>query len=96
MKRLRKSGNFFLALLFNMILNLEWTIPAWILLGCHFWFDWSIRWFWIALALWPVVILIRMMVMGWLVHLGNQPDPPKENKNPYSVGAKTKDGTDNK
>ena len=91
MKRLRKSGNFFLALLFNMILNLEWTIPAWILLGCHFWFDWSIRWFWLALGLWILDILLWMDIMGWAARCGSEPDKPKENKNPYSVGAKKPD-----
>lgn len=85
MKKIRTDGSFWLCFLLNLLLNLEWTIPAWILLAMHYWLDWPIRWFWIALALWPVVILIRMTVMGWLVHLGNQPDPPKENKNPYSV-----------
>ena len=83
MKRLRKSGNFCLSLLINLLLNLELTIPAWILLALHFWLDWPIRWFWIALALWPLVILIRMEILGRLIYLGNQPDPPKKNKNPY-------------
>lgn len=92
MKRIRKSGNFFLALLINMLMNLEWTIPAWILLACHFFFDWSILWFWLALGLWLFNILFWMDVIGWASRCGDTPDKPKENKNPYSVGAKRSDG----
>ena len=88
MKRLRNSGNFFLALLVNMILNLEWTIPAWILLACHYFFDWSVRWFWIALGAWLINIIFWMDIMGWAARCGREKDPPKPNKNPYSVGVK--------
>ena len=96
MKKLRNSGNFFAALLFNMLMSLEWTIPAWLLLACHFFFDWSIRWFWIALGVWLLDILLKMEFMSWAARCGSEPDKPRENKNPYSVGAKTKDGTENK
>lgn len=85
MRKIKKSGNFFLCLLFNMLLNLEWTIPAWILLALHFLFDWSIWWFWLALGLWLLSILLWMDVIGWATRCGNTPDPPKENKNPYSA-----------
>ena len=88
MRRTRRGGSFWLCLLVNMVLNLEWTIPAWILLTLHFWLGWSIWWFVLALALWLVDILFWMKVMGWAADCGNTPDPPKENKNPYSVGAK--------
>ncbi len=84
MKKLRRSGNFFLALLFNMLLNLEWTIPAWIILACHFLFGWKILWFWIALGVWILNILLWMDIMGWAARCGGEKDPPKENKNPYS------------
>ena len=88
MKSFRNSGNFLLALLINMSLNLKWTIPAWILLACHYFFYWKIRWFWIALGVWLVNILLWMDIMGWATRYGSEKDPPKENKNPYSVGAK--------
>ena len=94
MKRLRNSGNFFLALLVNMILNLEWTIPAWILLACHYFFGWKILWFWIALGVWLLSILLWMDILGWAARCGSEKDPPKENKNPYSVGAKKPNNTD--
>lgn len=85
MRRTRRSGGFWLCLLFNMLLNLEWTIPAWILLVLHFWLDWSIWWFVLALGLWVLNILFWMKLMGWAADCGNEKDPPKENKNPYSV-----------
>jgi len=91
MKQFRRGGNFLAVLLFNMLINFEWTIPAWVLLACHFFFDWSIIWFWIALGLWLLNILIWMGIIGWASDCGNTPDKPKENKNPYSVGAKPPD-----
>jgi hypothetical protein len=85
MRRTKRSGSFWLCLLINMVLNLEWTIPAWILLALHFWLGWSIWWFVLALALWLIDIPFWMKVMGWAADCSNTPDPPKENKNPYSV-----------
>ena len=70
MKKLRNSGNFFAALLFNMLMSLEWTIPAWLLLACHFFFDWSIRWFWIALGVWLLDILLKMEFVSWAAGCG--------------------------
>lgn len=94
MRRMRNSGNFFLCLLLNMLMNLEWTIPAWILLVLYFVLDWSILWFWLALGLWVLDILIMMGIMRW-ASTAEGPDRPRENKNPYSVGAHKKDGTHN-
>ena len=90
MRRTKRGGSVWLCLLVNMALNLEWTIPAWILLALLFWLGWSIWWFVLALALWFINILFWMKVMGWAADCSNTPDPPKENKNPYSVGAKKK------
>jgi ABC-type transport system involved in Fe-S cluster assembly fused permease/ATPase subunit len=84
-RRTKRSGSFWLCLLLNMILNLEWTIPAWILLALHFIFDWSIWWFVLALALWVLNILFWMKLMGWAADCSREKDPPKANKNPYSV-----------
>ena len=85
MKKLRNIGNFFAALLFNMLFSLEWTIPAWLLLACHFFFEWSIRWFWIALGIWLLDILLKMEFLSWAAWCGNEPPKPQENKNPYSA-----------
>ncbi len=83
-KRPRVNGGFFAALGINLIFELEWTIPAWILLVLHFVFDISILWVIGAIALWVVGVGVKTAVFSWLIREGNQPDPPKENKNPYS------------
>ena len=84
MRRSSGSGGFLLTFLLNAILNLEWTIPAWILLALHFVLGWSIKWFWIALGIWLLDILLWMSIFGTLNRLGNSKEPKKENKNPYS------------
>ena len=87
MRRTKRTGNFFLCLLINIMLNLEGSIPAWILLILHFCIGISILWFWLALALWIIYLLVWMKIIGWAGRCST-PDPPKENKNPYSVGKK--------
>ena len=74
-----------MCLLINLLLNLEWSIPACILLALHFWLKISIWWFVGGLGLWILVVLAGMWLMGWAIDSGKQKDPPKENKNPYSV-----------
>ena len=83
-KRPRVNGGFFAALGINLIFDLEWTIPAWILLVVHFIFKISIWWFVGALLVWVIGVAIKTAVFSWLIREGNRPDPPKENKNPYS------------
>ena len=68
-----------------MLINIEWTVPAWILLAMHFIFGWRLLWFWIALGVWLLSILLWMEVIGWASRC-SRADPPRENKNPYSVG----------
>lgn len=85
MRRTKRGGSFLFCLLMNMVLNLEWTLPAWILLALHFILDWSIWWFVLALALWFLNILFWMKFLGWASSCSREKDPPKENKNPYSV-----------
>ena len=85
MRRTQCGGSFLLCLLINLVLNLEWSIPAWILLALHFWMDISLWWFAGGLAFWILRVLAGMWLMGWARSCGNEKDPPKENKNPYSV-----------
>ena len=85
MRKTKRSGNFFLCLLINMLLNLEGLIPAVILLVLHFLLGWSIWWAFIAAAVWFLWLVIWMKLIGWAGDCGSTPDPPKENKNPYSV-----------
>ena len=91
MKKPQISGGFWLSLLLSMLFNLEWTIPAWILLAMHYWRGWPIKWFWIALAAWVVIIWARMSLLSTLSRWSNEKDPVKENKNPYSVGNRPQD-----
>ena len=85
MRRTGRDGSFFACLLINMLLNLEWGIPALVLLALHLWLGIAIWWSIGALCLWIFCILLGMWIMGWATDCGNIKDPPKENKNPYSV-----------
>lgn len=85
MRKTSRGGSFLLCLLINMLLNLEWSIPAWLLLALHFWLGISIWWFVGFLCLWVLRILAGMWLMGWASRCANIPDPPKQNKNPYSA-----------
>ena len=86
---MKKIGEFFAVLFFNMLINLEWSIPAWILLAMHFVFGWKLIWFWIALGVWLLSIILWMDVISWASGC-SAPGAPRENKNPYSVGQKEK------
>ena len=85
MRRTKRSGGFLLCLLLNMALNAEWSIPAWILLGLHFWLGISVWWFFAALVLWILVMILGMKIMGWAADCSAVPNKQPENKNPYSV-----------
>lgn len=84
MRMSKRAGNFFLALLFNMVLNFEWSIPAWILLALHYFLGWRILWFWIALGLWILNIVLWMEFLCFASDCSNE-KPYRENKNPYSA-----------
>ena len=90
MRRTRRSGSFLLCLLINLLLDLRWSIPAWILLALHFWLEISVWWFIGGLAFWILRNLLGMWFVGWAAACGRIPDPPKENKNPYSAKATEK------
>ena len=84
MRRPKQKSGFALSLLLSLLFNLEWTVPAWIFLGLHFWKGISLWWFVISIILWVVFISLRVVVFGSLARAGSYKDPPKENKNPYS------------
>ena len=84
MRKSEKKSGFLLSLLLSLMFNLEWTVPAWIFLGLHFWKGISVWWFVISIILWGMFIIFRVVVFGSLTRAGNFKDPPKENKNPYS------------
>ena len=84
MKIKKSSRGFLLSLLISLVFNLEWTVPAWIFLGLHFWKGISLWWFVGSIILWVIFVALRILVFGSLTRAGNYKDPPKENKNPYS------------
>ena len=83
MKFLRSVLFFFLNLLFHW----RWSIPAWILLICHFAFGISIWWFVGAIILFVVCVELYALLIGGMIRLGNADEAPKQNKNPYSNGS---------
>ncbi|MBQ6266214.1 MAG: hypothetical protein IJK64_00410 [Clostridia bacterium] len=88
MKRIRLDGMFFACLALNLLMNAEWLLPAAVLLVLHFLIGLALKWALLALLLWPAVVLLKMWILGKLIAAGKTEDPPKENKNPYSVGKK--------
>ncbi len=84
MKKDEEKVGFLPRLLLSFLWNLGWSIPAWVLLALHFWKGISIWWFVGGIALWLVIILFSMWLVRWAAACGNEKDPPKENKNPYS------------
>jgi hypothetical protein len=84
-KRFRSNGGFFIALGFNLIFNLEWTIPAWIFLALHFALNISTWWFVGALLIWVLIIALYTSFLCWVSRASNTPEIKKENKNPYSA-----------
>lgn len=84
MRRTKYNGRFFIVLLLNLFFNIEWSIPAWILLVLHYVFGMPIYWFFIALVLWIIAVIAYTKLISAGISAGNQKDPYRENKNPYS------------
>jgi len=85
MRRTKRSGSFLLCFLINLLLNFEWSIPAWIALALHFLINIPIWWFIGGLGFWILSIFSGMWIMGLMISAGSEPLPEKQNKNPYSV-----------
>lgn len=85
MRRTSRGGSFIFSLLINMLLNPEGFIVAGILIALHFIFGLSLWWAGAVFVLWIARLVIGMLFMGWAIGCGKRSDPPKENKNPYSV-----------
>ena len=82
-----QSSGFGMSLLWNFLLNLSWSLPAWILLILHFYRGWSIIWFWIALSAWLIIVLIASFGLKFVHKCSTAEKPFRENKNPYSSGS---------
>lgn len=85
MRRTKRSCGFFGTLMINILLNPEGFLPAAVLVVLHFVLGWSLWWAALAAVLWLVWLILKMAFLGWAIKCGDTPDPPKENKNPYSA-----------
>lgn len=73
----------------NLIFDLEWSIPAWLLLILRFVLGWPIWLFAAALAVFVLGVLLKTAFISWAASAGNIPDAPKKNLNPYSLSNET-------
>ena len=89
MKQVDPSRGFFLCFLANLALHFWWGAASLILFILHFWLD--IPWIlsWAASVIWGVESLILTAIVFWGNRCGQERDPVRPNKNPYS--AKTED-----
>ena len=69
----------------NLLPHLEWGISALIALALCFGLGISSWWLAGGLALWILRVLFGMWIWRCAAGCGAEKDPPKENKNPYSV-----------
>ena len=86
MRRPRSQHGFLLCFLLSLLLNFEWSIPAWILLALHFWLKISLWWFAGTFGLWILIILVSVSIISWANRCSADcEEKTPENKNPYSV-----------
>ncbi len=89
MKQADPSRGFLLCFLANLVLHFWWGVASLILLILHFWMDISLLFAWAAFAFWGIQSMILTAIAYWANRCGQERDPVKQNKNPYS--AKTED-----
>lgn len=80
---MKRTINYLITLFVNLLLNLKWSIPAWILLMLHIYLGWSILLFWIALGLWILNSIFWMHFISW-ARSCDEVKNQQPNKNPYS------------
>ena len=80
----KDRGGFFLCLLWHALLYSFWTLPAWVLLVLHITVGLPIVWFWAALGVWLLVVVLRTLLVIFARYCSAHRIPVPENKNPYS------------
>ena len=80
---LARIGRFLLSYLLSLVFHWEGLIPAVLLLVLHFWPGIPLYWFFIALGLWMLFVLIRILFFRFAIH-SSVPTPHQPNRNPYS------------
>ena len=85
----RYSG---IGIVFGLLFFLFWridswlcSVPMWMTLILHFTVGLSIAWFWATLVVWILVGVMRYLMILFARWGSNDPEPQKENKNPYSA-----------
>ena len=87
---MRHTSNhgFFLSVLLNLVLNIEWAVLAGILFGLHYWVGLPIYFGYIVLGGWFLFAVGITIFLSWAGSCAEAPRPEPTNKNPYSVGNK--------
>jgi hypothetical protein len=80
----KEHGGFFLCILWYLLIYLPGSIPAWVLLVLHYTIGLNIAWFWVALGVWLLAVLLRVLLVIFARYGGEHRMPSPENKNPYS------------
>ena len=80
----KERGGFFLCILWYAFLYFPGSFPAWALLVLHFSAGLSLVWFWAALGVWLLTVLIRTLLVIFARYGGEHRIPSPANKNPYS------------
>lgn len=80
----KSTSGILLTLLIGFIYNLWWSIPAWVLLILHFAIDLAIVWFWVALGVWVLLVIVSSLFIRFANKCSQIRDPEKKNINPYS------------
>lgn len=82
---MKRVGIYILNFLLSLLFHWYWSIPAIILLICHFVFGISIWWFVAAFLLFVIIVRLYVRFISALIRAGNDKEPVTKNKNPYSV-----------
>lgn len=84
-RRTHRKGNFFTVLLLNILLNLDGSIPAIILLILHFTVSFPLWPVFLAAGLWLGGIILHMLIFGWFFSQDSDlPQKSQRVNNPYS------------
>ena len=97
MRKSRSSGGFFLCFFLNILLNFEWTVPGFALLGLYLWlrYDWLLWCMIGAFSLFILYVLLWTLFLKLINKGGNVKTEHRENKNPYSQKAYTPQSRNN-
>ena len=91
---LARAGRFLFSYLLSLVFHWEGLIPAVLLLVLHFWPGIPLYWFFIALGLWMLFVLIRVLFFRFAIR-SSVPTPFQPNRNPYSKTYKPGKGITN-